>query len=144
MKAKDFLNLLRHDDIVAAIKHAEAKTSGEIRVFISRKDVEDPVAAAQEHFVEMGMSKTRHKNGVLIFVAPRVHKFAVIGDSGIHAKCGQEFWESVAQGMTAHFKRSEFSQGIIQGISKAGEILAQHFPCGAKDENELPDEVEHD
>ena len=144
MKPKTFLNLLQHDDIVAAIKQAEAKTSGEIRVFISRKNVEDPVIAAQEQFVKMGMTKTREKNGVLIFVAPEAHKFAVLGDSGIHAKCGQEFWDSVTQEMTAHFKRDEFSEGVIRGITKAAEILARHFPRDRDDQNELPDEVEHD
>ena len=43
MKARTFLNQLRHEDIVTAIKAAEKKTSGEIRVFITRKDVVEPV-----------------------------------------------------------------------------------------------------
>ena len=81
---KQFLNQLRHDDIVAAIRNAEQKTSGEIRVFISHKNVDDPVAAAQSHFERLGMTKTHHRNGILIFVAPRARKFAVIGDTAVH------------------------------------------------------------
>ena len=144
MRAKEFLNQLRHDEIVAAIRQAEEKTSGEIRVFISRQEPEHPMAAAQAQFTRLGMHQTEQKNGVLIFVAPRVRQFAVIGDAGVHARCGKAFWEEVAGEMTGHFKKAEFTQGILHGIHKAGELLAQHFPRCPGDQNELPDEVERD
>ena len=124
MKAREFLNQLRHDEIVAAIRDAEKKTSGEIRVFISRKKIDDPVPAAQAHFIEMGMEKTREHNGVLIFVAPRAHKFAVIGDADVHARCGDAFWTQLAHEMSGHFRNSEFTTGLVHGIQKAGELLA--------------------
>ena len=144
MRARDFISKLGHDDIVAAIREAEHKTSGQIRVFISRKDVEDPVSAAQAAFLRLKMEKTRHRNGVLIFVAPRVHKFAVIGDSAVHAKCGDAFWQEMRDSMAEYFRKSEFSQGIIHGVKKAGNLLAQHFPHHADDKNELSDDVAHD
>jgi uncharacterized membrane protein len=144
MKPKEFLNQLRHDDIVAAIHDAEHKTSGQIRVFISHKQVDDAVAAAQKIFGKLGMAKTRHRNAVLIFVAPRAHKFAVIGDEAVHQRCGDEFWQALAEAMSGHFKKSEFTEGIIHGIRKAGELLAAHFPRNPDDRNELPDRVEHD
>jgi uncharacterized membrane protein len=144
MKSHHFLKQLRHDDIVAAIREAEKKTSGEIRVFISHKNIADPVPAAQAHFVEMGMAKTQDRNGVLIFVAPRAHKFAIIGDTGVHARCGDDFWRQVADEMTGHFRKSEFSSGIIHGITRAGELLASHFPRRPGDRNQLPDGIEHD
>jgi uncharacterized membrane protein len=65
---------------------------------------------------------------VLIFVTPRSRKFAVIGDAGVHAKCGDAFWQELAQAMTGHFRKSEFTEGITHGVSKAGELLAEHFP----------------
>ena len=92
----------------------------------------------------MGMEKTRERNGVLIFVAPRAHKFAVIGDAGVHARCGDEFWTQLAHEMSGHFRRSEFTTGIVHGVQKAGELLAQHFPRKPGDTNQLPDEVESD
>src|SRR5579859_71550 len=127
MKMKEFLNQLEHDKIVAAIRAAEAKTSGEIRVFLSRHKPEDPVAAAQAQFEHLKMHKTKHRNGVLIFVAPAAHKFAVVGDSAVHAKCGDAFWRAVADEMTARFKKGEFTSGILHAIDKAGNLLAQHF-----------------
>jgi uncharacterized membrane protein len=144
MKARDFLKQLRHSEIVAAIRDAEKQTSGEIRVFISRKPIEDPVPAAQAHFLEMGMQKTRERNGVLIFVAPRAHKFAVVGDVAVHAKCGDDFWAQLANEMSGHFRKSEFTTGIVHGVKKAGELLAKHFPRHPGDTNQLSDEVEHD
>lgn len=144
MHEKEFLKHLRHEDIVAAIHEAEQLTSGEIRVFISRKEIQDPVAAAQEVFVHLGMEKTRERNGVLIFVAPRARKFAVIGDEGVHAKCGDAFWQELAKAMTDHFRKSEFTPGIIHGVKRAGELLAQHFPHRSDDRNELPDDIAHD
>jgi uncharacterized membrane protein len=144
MKARDFLNQLEHEKIVAAIRKAEQKTSGEIRVFISRHEPDDPVAAAQAEFTRLGMAKTKEKNGVLIFVAPRARKFAIIGDAGVHARCGDEFWTQVAAEMTGHFKKSEFTQGILHGIHKAGELLARHFPRHPGDQNQLPDDIAHD
>jgi uncharacterized membrane protein len=144
MKTKDFLSQVDHKEVVAAIQEAEQKTSGEIRVFISRKLIEAPVSVAQGHFLRMGMNRTREHNGVLIFVAPRSRKFAVIGDSGVHTRCGEEFWRQLAQEMTAYFRRSEFTIGLVHGIRKAGELLAEHFPHQPDDQNELPDEIEHD
>jgi uncharacterized membrane protein len=144
MKVNEFLKQLRHDDIVAAVREAESKTSGEIRVFISHKKIEDAVAAGQATFLRLGMAKTRHRNGVLIFVAPKAHKFAVIGDEAVHQKCGDVFWQALAAEMSGYFKKSDFTQGILHGVKKAGELLAAHFPPQPGDGNELPDQVEHD
>jgi len=141
MRARDFLSHLSNEQIISAIREAENKTSGEIRVFISRKEIDDPISAAQSQFVELGMQKTRERNGVLIFVAPRVHKFAVIGDKGVHARCGMDFWEKLTAEMSDRFKISDFTQGIVHGVKKAGELLAKHFPRKPDDLNELPDEV---
>jgi uncharacterized membrane protein len=144
MSAPKFIKQLREDEIVAAIRAAERKTSGELRVFISHKSVEDPVVAAQAEFAGLGMEKTRERNAVLIYLAPGTRKFAVIGDAGVHARCGDAFWLELARTMTAHFRKSEFTEGIVQGIKRAGELLAEHFPRRPDDGNELPDRVEHD
>jgi uncharacterized membrane protein len=128
MHPKKLIQQLPHDTIVGAMREAEQKTSGQIRVLISHKSVTDSVAEAQKEFVRLGMTNSPEKNGVLIFVAPRTHKFAVIGDAGVHAKCGDEFWRELAKAMTEYFRKSEFTEGIIHGVRKAGQLLAEHFP----------------
>jgi uncharacterized membrane protein len=128
MHPKHFSKHLQHDKIVAAIRDAEHKTSGQIRVSITPKHIDDPVAAAQIEFMRLRMNASRERNGVLIFVAPRAHKFAVIGDEAIHAKCGDEFWRKLVDAMSGYFRKSEFTPGIIHGVQTAGELLAEHFP----------------
>ena len=128
MHPKKFIKQLPHDTLVGAIREAEQKTSGQIRVLISHKSVADPVAAAQKEFVRLSMTQSPERNGVLIFVAPRSHQFAVIGDEAVHAKCGDEFWRKLVETMSGYFRKSEFTPGIIHGVQKAGELLAEHFP----------------
>ncbi len=128
MHLKEFIDQLPHAALVAAIRAAEQKTSGKIHVLISHKSVADPVAAAQKEFVRLGMAKSPERNGVLIFVSPRSRKFAVIGDTAVHAKCGDLFWQELAQVMTGHFRKSEFTEGIVHGVRRAGDLLAEHFP----------------
>lgn len=144
MRPKQFISQLHREEIVAAIRAAEQKASGEIRVFVSRKPVDDAVAAAQDRFVALEMEKTRERNGVLIFVAPLARKFAVVGDREVHARCGVEFWRALADEMSNDFRESQFTRGIVRAVRKAGDLLAQHFPRRPDDQNELPDDVAQD
>ena len=133
---------LDHARLVAAIAAAERLTSGEIRIVVSRGKIPDPVAEAQRQFERLGMARTQLRNGVLLLFAPHSRTFAVIGDTAIHAKCGDAFWRELAAAMTGHFKRGDFTAGLVHGIERAGALLAAHFPRGADDRNELPDNVE--
>ena len=133
---------LEHDRIVRAIAAAETRTSGEIRVFIQHGELDDVVAAAGDQFQKLGMTGTRERNAVLIFVAPRAQKFAVVGDEGIHQRCGDKFWQELVEAIGAYFQREDFTSAIVQAIEVAGERLAEHFPRTPDDRNELPNRVE--
>jgi uncharacterized membrane protein len=140
MRTEDFLSRLDNERISGAIAAAEKTTSGEIRVYIERgKITKDPLPTAEEKFVELGMQKTIERNAILIFVAPVAQKFAVVGDEGVHAKCGVEFWQGLVETMRTHFKREEFTDALVEAIESAGNLLAQYFPRRHDDRNELPD-----
>ena len=142
MRTKEFLSKLEHDRIVAAIREAESKTSGQIRVFIQRGNLNvDPLVAAQKKFHRLGMHKTSERNAVLIFVAPRAHKFAVVGDKSIHEKCGEELWQRLVEGMREHFRNEKFSDALVEAIEEAGKALAAHFPPRAPSSRHLPGEI---
>lgn len=145
MRPKDFLQRLNHERISAAIAAAEATTSGEIRVFIDRTNVqEDVLAFAEKKFLQLGMDKTAERNAILILVAPRPQKFAVVGDEGVHKKCGVEFWHKMVADMRVHFQQEEFTDALVEAIERAGELLARYFPRKHDDQNELSDApVEH-
>ena len=142
MRTHNFLRQVEHDRITNAIKAAEAKTSGQIRVFLQRgKFEEDALERAQKKFVQLGMEKTQERNGVLIFVAPREQKFAVVGDEGVHQKCGDQFWNDLVARMRQHFLREDFTQALVEAIESTGELLAKHFPRTGPTPNELPDDI---
>jgi uncharacterized membrane protein len=142
MRTKEFLSKLEHDRIVQAIQEAESKTSGQIRVFIQRGKLDvDPLIAAQKKFYRLGMHKTPEHNAVLIFVAPRAHKFAVVGDKGIHEKCGEALWQRLVDGMREHFRNEKFGHALIEAIEEAGKALASHFPRRSTSSGQLSDDV---
>jgi uncharacterized membrane protein len=141
---KQFLSQLDHDRIIAAIGESEKATSGQIRVHVTRRRPADLEARARRRFEKLGMTQTRHRNGVLIYIAPNLRQFQILGDTGVHEKCGDDFWKETAREMEEHFRRGAFTDGILRGVEKVGQVLAEHFPREAGDTNELPDEVTED
>jgi uncharacterized membrane protein len=142
MRTREFLSKLEHDRITEAIRGAESKTSGEIRVLIQRGKLKsDPLVAAQRKFRRLGMHKTRQRNAVLIFIVPRARKFAVVGDNGIHEKCGAELWDRIVDRMRTHFQNEKFSDALVETIEEIGSVLGNYFPRTHGDANELPDDV---
>ena len=146
MKTNAFLHALDNDRIVAAILEAENRSRGEIRVHVTNQEVAEVEAAARAQFEKLEMTKTALRNGVLIYVAPRSQRFAVIGDAGIHERCGAAFWSDVAAAMQADFRAGRFTDGIVEGVKEAGDALARYFPRegGPADVNELANDVTHD
>jgi uncharacterized membrane protein len=141
MRTKEFLSKLEHDQIVQTIRDAESKTSGQIRVYIQRGKLDiDPLIAAQKKFHRLGMHKMSERNAVLIFVAPRAQKFAVVGDKAIHQKCGEQFWQRLVDGMREHFRNEKFSHALVDAIEEAGRALVAHFPKRPTS-TKLPDEI---
>lgn len=146
MKHREFIGALDEERIVQAVREAESRTSGEIRVFVTRRKLrgEDVTPHARREFYRLKISETEQGNGVLIFVAPRSRNFAVIGDESVHAKCGQEFWDETAGEMELAFRDGKFTDGIVACVKRAGELLARHFPRGSADRNEFPDWIGRD
>lgn len=127
--------------IAAAIAEAEKATSGEIRIAVEKHCHGNPFERATQYFAELGMDKTAQHNGVLIYLAYEDHKFAIIGDRGINKVVPDDFWETTKVAMRAHFLAGNLAQGIIAGVSLAGEKLAMFFPYQGGDINELPNDI---
>jgi uncharacterized membrane protein len=129
--------------VVEAIRAAERVTSGEIRVSVAHYFWGDVERTAEKAFRRLGMEHTADRNGVLIFLVPSRKRFAVLGDTGIHEKVGQAFWNDVSACLSSHFRRGAFTEGLVEGVRMVGVRLATHFPsAGSADRDELPDEVD--
>jgi uncharacterized membrane protein len=142
MRTREFIDRLEHARIVQAIRESEARSSGQIRVYVKRGRLPgDPLLSARKKFQALRMHETRERNAVLIFIAPRAHKFAVVGDEALHQKCGPALWQRVVEKMQNHFRSEQFSEAIVDAIRDIGSVLAEHFPGKADGTNELPDEI---
>lgn len=127
--------------IVAAITEAEAKTSGEIRVHVESRCGGDAFERARLLFEKLGMTATAGRSGVLIYLAWKDRKLAVLGDSGIHEKVGGDYWNGIVEMIVADFHEGRFGDGLVKAVTEVGRRLAEHFPRKTDDRNELSNEV---
>lgn len=130
--------------IVEAIQHAEALTSGEIRVHLCKSpDVTDGVLAAKEAFQALGMHRTQERNGIIFYLNRRKHLFAFFGDEGIHQKVGQSFWDHLRDTTQEAIRSQSLTDAVVSAVLELGKVLGEHFPRKQGDQNELSNEVTH-
>jgi len=129
--------------IVNAIREAELRTSGEVRVYVeSHCRFVDALDRALEIFQGLQMYNTADRNAVLVYVAIKDKQLAVFGDEGIHRKVGSAFWNKEVQQMMQHFNKQHYALGIATVVKEIGEVLVHHFPYNREtDKNELPDDI---
>lgn len=143
-KPKQLLPKAEQDFIVAAVKKAEATTTGEIRVYVeSHCTYVDAMQRAQELFGSMNMHQTENRNAVLVYLATEDKQFALLGDENIYKLAGgSEFWQGAAFKLQSHLRNGAFAKGLEECVQELGKVLAIHFPfTGTVNENELPDEI---
>lgn len=129
MNHHHFITAIDQERIQAAIGHAEAGTTGRIHLFITEAEDEDPLEHAKSRFLELRLDQTEHRNAVLIYLAPRTNRFAVVGDSGIHERCGDIFWERLVNAMSGYLRDEQFSDAVVLAVKKCGRLLREHFPA---------------
>ncbi len=138
--------LNREEDhrIVKAIKLAEKNTSGEIKVHIENYCKGNVEERSLFVFNRLKLNKTKLRNGVLIYLAVKDHKFAILGDEGINKVVGNGFWNDVKDLMQSRFKENRFADGLEEGIMRCGEKLKNFFPYQSDDTNEIPDNISYE
>ncbi len=149
MKKKNLYNILTDEElqkISATITDVEKLTLGEIRVAIRKRRHwgEKKLTLhnlAVKEFHHLGMQKTKHRIGVMIFLLLSERKFQIIGDKGIHEKLDDGTWDRVAELMSSHFREQRFCDGIIAAVREVGELLIRHFPENGAKKNELSSDV---
>lgn len=131
------------DLIVEAIRAAEIRTSGEVRVYVESKcRYIHAMDRAAELFFGLRMDETANRNAVLVYVAMRDHQFAIFADEGIFREMGAAYWNAEAAKMLTAFKANSHADAIITVVNDIGNALAEKFPYdNIGDRNELPDEI---
>jgi uncharacterized membrane protein len=136
------------DAITAAVREAEARTSAEIRVHVERRVAHglrrrttDAMQRAREVFAALGMHRTAHRSGVLVYLAIEDRKLAIVGDEGIHARVGDDYWTGVRDRMVERLRAGAVRGALVGAVVEVGATLARFFPRGPDDVDELPDDV---
>jgi Predicted membrane protein len=128
-RRKEFFTDEEKQSIIDAVRNAEQRTSGEVRVFVeSRCRYVNAIDRAVEIFENLQMQKTELRNATLVYVAVKDRQLAVFGDEGIHQKVGNEYWANEVVKMIKAFNRDNIAEGISQCVLNIGEALATHFP----------------
>jgi putative membrane protein len=96
---------------------------------------------AREQFLTQELHTTRGRTGVLIFVALAERYCEIIADTAIAAKVPPEAWRGIIDRLLAEIGAGRAIDGLVGAIAAAGTILAQHFPPGANNPDELPDHL---
>jgi uncharacterized membrane protein len=138
------LNREEDQRVVEAIRQAERNTSGEIKVHIENRCKGDVEQRSLFIFDKLKLNETQLRNGVLIYLAIKDHKFAILGDKGINDVVEDGFWNDVKDLMLSHFKEGRFAEGLEQGIMRCGEKLKAYFPYQSDDINEIPDDISYE
>ena len=141
MFSKDFFTASQQEAIQASIATAELNTSGEIRLHVDGKCPGDPVAKAIKVFEKLKMHETELRNGVLIYVAIKDKKLAIVGDKGINEAVSDDFWDAIKNDLVFRFKEGKYTEGLVEGIHASGEQLKAHFPYQSDDTNELSNDI---
>lgn len=96
---------------------------------------------AIRQFLAQGIHLTEHRTGVLIFVSVGEHHAEIVADSGINAKVTPGVWQDAVNATVEAIKHGHPADGLIAAVKRCGTVLAEHFPPGAINRDELPNKV---
>ena len=100
------------------------------------------MAEAKKTFQKLSMHKTKERNGILLFISWKSRELAILGDQGIHNRVGDSFWNQTRDKIIGHFREGRIEEGIVAGVTDAGEKLQKFFPAEhGKNPNELDNTV---
>lgn len=148
MKKTDLLDqLLSSQDqqrLLEKIRQIESRSSGEVRLHVTDRRVKDTLQAARKTFIALGMTRTRGRNGVLVFLSLPSRSFAIVGDEGIDRITGPDYWGSLRDTMAKRFSAGSYVDGLLDILDQVEAVLVEHFPYEEGDADELPDDISYE
>jgi putative membrane protein len=97
--------------------------------------------AASREFLRRGLTRTREKTGVLIYLALAEHHAEVLADAGIADRVDSGIWTGLIANLTDAIRDDRMMEGLEEAIRRMGAILAEHAPPRLDDVDELPNKV---
>jgi len=117
-----------------------AALPGVRRRLTSRKLLEENVRrAARAAFVELGISRTTGRTGILVFVSTFERRVEVVPDIGVDTAALGKEWEEALAKLSAAVAASESPEPFFEAMRLLASPLERVLPRSADDVNELPD-----
>ena len=136
-----FLTKEEKKALVRCISETELLTDGEIKIHLEKKCPEEVNSRAFEVFQQLELYKTKNRIGVLIYLAVKDQKIAIIGDEGIHKVVPENFWNNTLAEIISLLKKGNNLEALEHGVKEIGRKLQEFFPCTDDNKNELSNEL---
>jgi uncharacterized membrane protein len=98
-----------------------------------------PRERAMEVFAQLRVWDTEENCGVLLYLLLADRAVEIVADRGIHRKVGDAQWQAICTALEADFRAGRCADGVVKAVERMSAVLAEHFPRGEGDTNELPD-----
>ena len=92
-------------------------------------------------FLDLGLSSTRERTGVLLFVSAAERYVEIIADRGIQQHVDNAVWERIVADFVLHVREGKIADGFVAAIEACTKTMAEHHPWRADDINELPNRL---
>ena len=86
-------------------------------------------------------SKTQARTGVLLYLSMKEHRAEIVADEAIASKVAPEVWGDAMVALLDQVKAGNPGAGVAAAVAQMGIVLAEHFPKGSNNPNELPDRL---
>ncbi len=86
-------------------------------------------------------AKTQGRTGVLLYLSLKEHRADIVADQAIAAKVSPEVWGDAMAALIDHVRAGRPGEGMAEAVRQMGVVLAEHFPRGSENPNELPDRL---
>jgi putative membrane protein len=114
-----------------------------LRFFLVPRSIKHSQAheAASREFLRRGLTRTREKTGVLIYLALAERHAEILADTGIADRVDAGIWTGLIANLTGAIRDDRMMEGLEEAIRRMGAILAEHAPPRLDDMDELPNKV---
>lgn len=113
---------------------------GWVQMVMSHKDLEREQCwkRSEIEFYSGRISKTKHENGLLIYISLLEHRVIVKGDESIYKKLEESVWDEAVQKIIQGIRKKQMAQGLSDALDMMENLLKVHFPVTANKQNEVP------
>ncbi|MBN9448910.1 MAG: hypothetical protein J0I67_18660 [Bosea sp.] len=106
--------------------------------FVKRRHAHE---TALREFTARGLTLTRGRTGVLLYVAVQERYAEIVADAGIDGKVDEASWKGIIEPLLSAAREDRLREGLEVAVGAIGEVLAAHAPPVADDVDELPNKV---